>query len=616
MTLVASDTHPTATLVPFEHLRHDEHWRRWHELSTNAPPFLAPEFFSLSRPLADAGVLLVAEAFQSHALVGALPLSLADHTLQALLTDQTPGFDYCGSPEGLSAIWSSLLRDRRWGVLVLKNVPAQSVLATLLPKLAGASGCFPVVRPGVRQPFFALPGFEENVSKKFLTNLRRCARKAGGFELERIATPSRADLGEAVAIEAMGWKAIAGTNIGADPRVVHLYRAMLRYFGSRGRASLYFLRANNQHLATLFSLEDGHTLYALKIGYDPRHASVSPGHSLVWQVARDAERRGLREFNFVGHQDDWKRKWTEQAHEHVSLVIYRRSPRGLISFGLHEKLKPHLPEQMRDVRCLLRRGCQRNDIIGVHSLGERARGRVEHGLGIRSGVLRLLRPPPEPSNRLGAPARFAPGSWVRVLDAERIRATLNAESKLRGLLFVPAQWETAGRCYRVQKQMRRLRDDHGRFRPVARTVLLEGVTCTGRGTQPMGCGRHCPLMYREEWLEAAEAPSIQPTPQVRVRHARVRGVDAIRAGLDLLGQHDGLSFMPEMAEYCNRRFPIAGQLSKVFEYDRWAETRKPIYILAGLNCIGEAPFANGPCDRACALLWHEDWLLIEPQEET
>lgn len=601
---------PTAALVPFDDLRHGEHWRHWHLLATHAPPYLAPEFFALSRPLAESGDLLVAEACEGDSLIGALPLSLSDHTLQALRTDQTPGFDYCGSVEGLEAIWHSLAHDRRWGVLLLKNVPADSLLATRLPDLARAEGCRAVLRPGARHPFFALPDFEKGISSKFMTNLRRCARKAGGVELERITSPTRADIAEAVAIEAMGWKAVAGTNIGADPRVEHLYATLLRYFGARGRASLCFLRAGGQRIATILSLEDEHTLYALKMGYDPRHTNVSPGHLIVWQLAVDAERRGLTELNFVGHQDEWKRKWTEQAHEQVSVVIYRRSPRGLALYGLREKLKPRLPERMRDLRSPLRHGCQRDDIVGIHSLVERARGKLDQGLGIKSGVQRALHPPKQPAERLGAESRYAAGSWVRVLDEERIRSTLDVRSKLRGLEFVPAQWQTTGRVYRVQKQVRRLRDDHGRFRPVGGTVLLEGVTCAGTGPEPTGCGRHCPLMYREEWLEPAAAPPQPPTPRATL-HARVRGADEIRLGLDVWGRRDGLSFMPEMAEYAGRRFPIATRLSDVFEYDRWVKTRKSIYILSGLNCTGAALGADGPCERACALLWHEDWLIVE-----
>jgi hypothetical protein len=70
--------------------------------------------------------------------------------------------------------------------------------------------------------------------------------------------------------------------------------------------------------------------------------------------------------------------------------------------------------------------------------------------------------------------------------------------------------------------------------------------------------------------------------------------------------------MPEMAHHAGKRFPIATRLTKVFEYDRWIEPRAAVYILGGLHCTGAVVGDKGPCDRACALMWHEDWLIVEP----
>jgi len=599
-----------SALVDLSRARHLPDWKRWQELTATAPPFLSPEFFTLaSRFNGEAG--LVAEAWDNDQLIGALPLARTGDRLAALSCEYTPGYDYCGRPEGVEAIWRALREDDSWNLLVFGKVPVDSLLASRLPTFANADGCPVVIRLDSRHPYFALPGFEAALSPKFRSNLQRCARKAGGVELEKIVTPDRDAFDQALAIEAMAWKGVAGTSIATDPRAAHLYRALMRLLGRRGLGTLYFLRAEGRRIAMLFAVEDGHTMYALKIGYDPSAANLSPGHLIVWKVAADAEARGLRELDFVGREDDWKRKWTDRVHESVALTIYRDSAAGLARYALH-LARPHLPQVLQGgVGDVLPRGCQRGDIIGAHTLLAKVRGRLDAGLGIKSGIARMLKPPPK-REPVGAPSAFAPGSWVRVKEAPALRELLDKRDRTRGLWFTPSQWKTAGEVFQVGKHVRRMRDDHGRFLPISRTVLLEGVDCTGHASEPAGCGRHCPMMYRDEWLEPAPAPPRGPTQPTTARHARIRSLEEIRAGLDLRGRRDGLTFMPEMAPYAGKRFPIANKITTVFEYDRWIDTRAPVYILDGLHCAGAVLADKGSCDRACSLMWHEDWLIVEP----
>ena len=598
----------TADVVPFTHARRSD-LAAWRALTAEAAPFLAPEFFTMVRAFAAPGAAVVARARRDGQLIGALPLVADRHTLRALRCDQSPLYDYVGEPEGLEAIWTALAGARGWSELVLV-APAQSRLVAGLTDLAREDGCPVAVRPHGRHMAFTLPGFEDRVSAKFLSNLARCARKAGGVELERLTRPTRADVDEALAIEASTWKAAAGTNLAADRAGQHLYRALLRLYGPHGRAALSFVRAGGQRIATLFSVEDGRTLYALKIGYDPRHAAVSPGHLMIRLAAEDARARGKVELDLVGREDDWKKKWTDRGHEQVTLVVYRRDPRGLVRWLVREEVKPRLPETVRyGWKSPLPRGCQRGDVVGTHTLAQRVHGRLTAGLGIRSGLRRALGPKPK---QLGLPSRFEPGTWVRVKDEAQIKATLDRNGKLRGLAFVPQQWATCGQVHRVAARVRRIRDDHGVMRAINTTVRLDEIDCGGERHEPAGCGRHCPLFYRDEWLEPVPAPKSAPPPTDARRRARIRDAAEIAAGLDPFGRRDGLTFMPEMARHAGKRVAIARRVEHVFEHDRWVHTRRPLYVLDGLACTGGILGDRGPCDRGCALLWHEDWLVLEP----
>lgn len=609
---------PHATLVPFDEARTHEDFARWRALGEGAPPHLRPEFFALERPLLAHGEPLVAEAWDGDRMVGALPLLLEGRALSAMRTEHTPDFDFLGAPAALASIWRALREDPRWRTLVLKNVPKDSPLATELPKLAEADACPTVVRPGARHAYFELPGFEAKLAHKFLVNTKRLARKLDGLALERLPIPDRASFAEALAIEGRAWKASAGSDIASEAEVARFYRALTRWLGRRGEASLYFLKAGGKRIAMLLAIEDGHTLYALKIGYDPEFAAYGPGHLMVWQAALDAEKRGLRVFDFVGYDDEWKRKWTEASFERVTVIVYRCSLDGFASWVLNERVRPSLHVGRVEAVAPLRSGCQRRDLVAEHTALERARGVLARGLGIRSGLAHALhgaprRPTTEaaPIALQGAPSRFEVGSWVRVRDEAAIRATLDARGKLRGLAFVPQQFAYCGGVFRVQRHVRRICDDAGRFRTIARSVILEGADCGGHEPEPAGCGRRCPLWFRDEWLEPIEAPARPPPGRDLGRHARVRTLDEILATLDLHGRHDGVSFMPEMAALAGKRFAIVEAVRAVFELDRWAPPRGRIYLLDGTSCSGATVDAEHPCDRACALLWHEDWLLME-----
>jgi hypothetical protein len=597
-----------ARIRTFVAVRDGEDWARWRELAEDAPPFLLPEVLALHAPLVDAEPVVVTAA-RSGRLAGALPLLLGRGRLRAFRGDHARGFDYCGDPDGLDAIWHTLRRDGRWSDLFLEDVPAGSPLATRLPAIARADRCPAVVAQGSRQRFLALTGFEKRLAGQVREALRASEREAGGLELERIARPTRADFEEALALEAL-----AGGLGAADRRVARVHRAMGRLLGRRGRAHAYFLRAPGRRIGAMLTVEDTRVLYALRVGYDPASAALDPGRLLAWKVAADAEGRGLQELALTVPDPGWPHDWPHETRELVSVRVYRRSLGGLVSYGLRELVNPRLPNPMGDLRTPLRRDCQRGDVLGDHSLLDRVRGRLDAGLGIRSGIRRALARRPPPRDPLGAPSRFAPGDWVRVLEAERIRATLDADSRLRGLKFVPQMWTSCGKVYRVQQHIRRMRDDRGRYRPIARTVLVEGVDCAGDGPEMAGCGRRCPIMYRDEWLEPAAAPRPRPPPASATRFARVRPAEEIEARLDLAGRTDGLTFMPEMARFAGRRFPVLEVIPLVYEHDRYVKTRVPVYILQGLHCSGAAGGASGPCERSCALLWHEDWLVVEPAE--
>ncbi len=88
----------------------------------------------------------------------------------------------------------------------------------------------------------------------------------------------------------------------------------------------------------------------------------------------------------------------------------------------------------------------------------------------------------------------------------------------------------------------------------------------------------------------------------------VRSKEEILNTLDSKGQLDGTPFMPEMFQYCGRRFQVYKRAHKTCDY-----TTPPPYRTRRLKgtvhletrCDGEA---HGGCQAGCLLYWKHEWL--------
>ncbi len=93
-----------------------------------------------------------------------------------------------------------------------------------------------------------------------------------------------------------------------------------------------------------------------------------------------------------------------------------------------------------------------------------------------------------------------PGELVEVKSEPEVAATLDADRRHKGLLWMANMRKFCGRRYRVFKRLDTiLLECSGEVRKVKNTVLLEGVYCDG--VEFNGCGRSCLHFWREAWLK-------------------------------------------------------------------------------------------------------------------
>ena len=87
----------------------------------------------------------------------------------------------------------------------------------------------------------------------------------------------------------------------------------------------------------------------------------------------------------------------------------------------------------------------------------------------------------------------------------------------------------------------------------------------------------------------------------------VRSADEILATLDQRGMLDALPFMPEMLQFCGKRFRVYRRAQKTCDTIDWGLLRsmKNTTHLEGLRCDGSS---HGGCQAGCLLFWKDEWL--------
>jgi hypothetical protein len=104
--------------------------------------------------------------------------------------------------------------------------------------------------------------------------------------------------------------------------------------------------------------------------------------------------------------------------------------------------------------------------------------------------------------------------------------------------------------------------------------------------------------------------SMARTPPLKLRvgdFVEVRSEQEILATLDETGAIDGLPFMPEMLEFCGKRFRVEKRADKACDTINLSGSRRihDAVHLEGLRCTGES---HDGCQAMCLLYWKEAWL--------
>jgi CelD/BcsL family acetyltransferase involved in cellulose biosynthesis len=302
-------------------------------------------------------------------LVGAAPMMRSGEWIYGVKIDSvasmynphTPRFDFVVA-KGLNevvygAIWNHLCHRTSCDMVVLRQIPDNSPTLPAVERLANADGWFSgqwITRPS---PYIELNcEYEEVLSRLkggYRYNLRKRYErlgKIGPIDVEVITERQhvREAMEDGLRIEAAAWKGKEGTAIESDAAVREFYVRLAERQAELGQLRLTFLRVGGKRISFNYVLCSQKKVYAVKIGYDPEYHSYSPGNMHLNLTLQDACAQGIREYDFLGVDDEWKLDWTRTMRGQRWLFLFRNRirPRFLhyLKFNIVQTIKPQLQE--------------------------------------------------------------------------------------------------------------------------------------------------------------------------------------------------------------------------------------------------------------------------------
>lgn len=324
-------------------------WRALCDEGTHNQPFYRPEWIAayLRAFEPDATVALVT-ARRNGRLRGVLPLieerlgrlGVGATRLRAPVNEHSNRFDLIhGAGDGdlaVDEIWTALARWPGWDVLDIRDVPDDGALLRLLA-LAGRAGYASATRETLRSPYIPLDGGDHPdvvlgpLDADFRRKVRSGRKKLdalGPVRLARLDDADPATLARFFAIERAGWKGRTGTAISCQPNTRRFYSEVAAGAARHDYLSLYQLTCGEEPVAINLGFTLGSRFFVPKVANVEAFRAVGPGHVMVAEIAREVAGRGIAEFDMLGHDEPYKRRWTPRYRQHFHLHVFRSGAAG------------------------------------------------------------------------------------------------------------------------------------------------------------------------------------------------------------------------------------------------------------------------------------------------
>jgi len=222
-----------------------------------------------------------------------------------------------------------------WDYLELRDVSENAVSADLLRKMAAEGSIKDQLeeRAITLCPYMSLPNstemFMKGLGGNMRRNLRRRMRKLS--EKYRVEVKTHNDLSSVE--EAMNvffklhqkrWETKGEPGSYAKKSIRDFHLSMARCFAEKGWLSLYFLTANDEPIASIYSFDYNQKKYEYHTGFDPEYYEYSPANLLRMRVVDECIRKGLKEYDLMRDYEQYKGDWATNIRKNLEVRFIRK----------------------------------------------------------------------------------------------------------------------------------------------------------------------------------------------------------------------------------------------------------------------------------------------------
>jgi len=207
----------------------------------------------------------------------------------------------------------------RWELMILDDLPDDSPVPGIIQSRLDAISADYEKHEGKYYYVDLDRPWEEawlEMSKKFVrrnTNLaRNRITKAGQWEVAiNPDLPTKRLIEQAAIMHKDRQSELERESFYSSPESARFVERIIDRNREMGRFCSYWLKLEGSPIAYMFGFEQDNVFYAWNMAFDPQHSNLFPSKLLMLEIIKDCHARGLKEFNFMRGETEYKSKWTK-----------------------------------------------------------------------------------------------------------------------------------------------------------------------------------------------------------------------------------------------------------------------------------------------------------------